>query len=270
VATLSGHSSDVKRLAFSPDGGRLVSASEDMTARIWETATWQAVIALHGHTDRVDDLAFSPDGHRIASASHDGTVRIWDAAPLTPSSRDERQAGRTVRYYLDRYGVRGEVIAAVRRDPSLPHAVRRRALALAEMAAEDPSRLNDESWAAVRVPGADPAAYLLALRKAERACELEPNDASYLGTLGTARYRTGDRKGAVIDLEKAISLRNADDPTNANEAFFIAMSHWNLGAKARAREWLDKAMQWEKQRGGDADLVRFRTEATSLIEGKTD
>jgi eukaryotic-like serine/threonine-protein kinase len=265
VATILGHSGIVKALAFGPDGSRLVSAGSDMTVRAWETATWQGVITLQGHTDRVDDLAFSPDSHRIASASFDGTVRIWDAAPLTSSLREEREAGRVVRYDRDRVASRDQLLEAIRRERSLSERVRQLALALAAIVPEDPDRLNEASWFVVRAPGADSAAYLMALHQAERACELDPKDANYQGTLGTARYRIGDWKRAIADLEKAISLRKADTLLNANEGFFIAMAQWQLGAKTQAREWFDKAVQWMKK-GSDADLYHFRAEAMRLLE----
>jgi WD40 repeat protein len=67
-------------VAFSPDGRRLASASEDKTVRVWDAATGQQVLALRGHTGAVSCVAFSPDGRRLASASEDKTVRVWDAA----------------------------------------------------------------------------------------------------------------------------------------------------------------------------------------------
>jgi hypothetical protein len=62
------------------------------------------------------------------------------------------------------------------------------------------------------------------------------------GTLGTARYRTGDWKGAVADLEEAIGLRNPDHPHNAYNGFVLAMAHWQLGEKDKARAWFDKSV----------------------------
>jgi WD40 repeat protein len=266
LAPLSGHSAPVNALAFSPDSSRLVSGGSDMTVRVWETATWQNVVTLSGHTNRVDGLAFSRDGHRIASASFDGTVRIWDAAPLTAELREQREAGRVVRAHLERVLVREELAEAVRRDRALSDGVRRRALALANRVAEDPVRLNDSSWSVVRLPGAAAAAYQLALRQAERACELEPANASFLGTLGTARYRAGDWKRAIAELEKAIRLRWDGDPANANEGFFLAMAHWQLGAKPRARDWFDKSVAWMAMGSNDpAELQGFRAEAAKLL-----
>ena len=49
-------------VAFSPDGRRLASASEDRTVRVWDAATGQETLTLKGHTDFVTGVAFSPDG----------------------------------------------------------------------------------------------------------------------------------------------------------------------------------------------------------------
>ena len=67
-------------MAFSPDGHRLATASDDGTVRLWDADTGQPIgDPLTGHTDAVTSVAFSPDGHRLASASADSTVRLWDA-----------------------------------------------------------------------------------------------------------------------------------------------------------------------------------------------
>jgi hypothetical protein len=77
---LSGHESDVTSAAFSPDGARIVTASDDQTARIWDAATGKEIMVLRGHEERVNSAVFSPDGARIVTASDDQTARIWDAA----------------------------------------------------------------------------------------------------------------------------------------------------------------------------------------------
>ena len=78
--TLGGHTGMVKTVAYSPDGGRIASASWDRTVKIWDAATGQEVGRCTGHTDRVNGVAFSPDGRHLASAGKDGLVKIWDAA----------------------------------------------------------------------------------------------------------------------------------------------------------------------------------------------
>jgi WD40 repeat protein len=64
---------------YSPDGTRIITASEDKSARIWEARTGAELAVLSGHGDRVLSAAYSPDGMRIVTASADKTARIWDA-----------------------------------------------------------------------------------------------------------------------------------------------------------------------------------------------
>ena len=79
LAVLSGHGDLVNSAAYSPDGTRIVTASFDKTARIWDARTGAQLAVLSGHGDVVTSAAYSPDGTRIVTASFDKTARIWDA-----------------------------------------------------------------------------------------------------------------------------------------------------------------------------------------------
>ena len=112
--TLSGHTSWVWSVAFSPNGHTVTSGSEDGTVRLWDVSNLgvqqsavsvqQSAISgqrsavsflafsptphsplptpltLTGHTHAVWSVAFSLDGQMIASGSLDGTIRLWQQA----------------------------------------------------------------------------------------------------------------------------------------------------------------------------------------------
>jgi WD40 repeat protein len=72
---------NVYRLAFSPDGSRMVTVStQRTTATVWDVPSRGKVSNLRGHEKPVLAAAFSPDGARLATTSHDGTALVWDAA----------------------------------------------------------------------------------------------------------------------------------------------------------------------------------------------
>ncbi|HTV78056.1 MAG TPA: protein kinase [Steroidobacteraceae bacterium] len=80
VLALTGHEARVNYASFSPDGTRVVTASNDHTARIWDAASGLELRRLTGHTEPLSCAEFSPDGRRVITASVDGTARLWDAA----------------------------------------------------------------------------------------------------------------------------------------------------------------------------------------------
>jgi WD40 repeat protein len=76
-AIMSGHTGAVYSAVFAPDGGRILTASDDGTARLWD-CDGKPIATLEGHTDAVRRAVFVPDGGRILTASDDGTARLWD------------------------------------------------------------------------------------------------------------------------------------------------------------------------------------------------
>ena len=65
-------------VAWSPDGTRLATASDDNTVRVWDPATGHTT-TLTGHTCGVRAMAFSPDGTYLATGGDDRTVILWDS-----------------------------------------------------------------------------------------------------------------------------------------------------------------------------------------------
>lgn len=69
--------SPVYSVAFSPDGSRIASASDDHLVRVWDRVTGKLVgQPLAGLTDSAFSVAYSPDGQRLAAASEQ-SVLLW-------------------------------------------------------------------------------------------------------------------------------------------------------------------------------------------------
>ena len=80
------HARIVDRAAFSPDGRRVVTCSLDLTARVWDAMTGQALTEPLKHEGQVIRVSFSPDGRRILTGGIGGQIRLWDSEtglPLT-------------------------------------------------------------------------------------------------------------------------------------------------------------------------------------------
>ncbi|MFE1442154.1 trypsin-like peptidase domain-containing protein [Streptomyces sp. NPDC058739] len=75
---LSGHASEVRAVAYSPDGRILASGSMDHSVHLRNTRTMKILDRLRGHKDAVNAVAFSPDSPILATGSADNTVRLWN------------------------------------------------------------------------------------------------------------------------------------------------------------------------------------------------
>jgi RNA polymerase sigma factor (TIGR02999 family) len=78
LRTVRSHGAAITSVAISPDNRRMVTASSDQTARIWDWASGETLNTLAGHTSAIWSVAFSPDGRRVVTGSDDRTAKVWD------------------------------------------------------------------------------------------------------------------------------------------------------------------------------------------------
>jgi WD40 repeat protein len=82
---LTGHTSEVWSLAFSPDGDTLLTGSSDKTIILWDMATFQPIAPpLLQHNAEIFSLAFGPDGKTFTSGGADKNIVLWDVASRQP------------------------------------------------------------------------------------------------------------------------------------------------------------------------------------------
>ena len=97
------HDGVIKLSAFSADGSRLLTASDDdHSTRVWDAKTG-IPISVMGGMDTVNSAVFSPDGVSVVTASDDQTVRLWDAATgaITAIMKGHEKAVNTAAFSPD-------------------------------------------------------------------------------------------------------------------------------------------------------------------------
>lgn len=72
------HGSWIRGLAFTPDGSRLVSTSENGDIRMWSVSESREVAYVLSHSNRALAVAFAPDGRSFATAGDDNKCLVWD------------------------------------------------------------------------------------------------------------------------------------------------------------------------------------------------
>ena len=77
---LTGHSTGVEAITFSPDGRILATAGQDRCIKLWDWAHANEPTTLSDGVGHVKSLAFSRDGAWLAFAGDDDTMRVWDFA----------------------------------------------------------------------------------------------------------------------------------------------------------------------------------------------
>ncbi|NCY03661.1 MAG: hypothetical protein EBX36_12335, partial [Planctomycetia bacterium] len=77
TVVLRGHAAGVFMAAFTPDGTRVVTASGDETARLWDATSGTELRRFGGHAGPVYCLAVSGDGRTFVTGGQDNAARVW-------------------------------------------------------------------------------------------------------------------------------------------------------------------------------------------------
>jgi len=75
---LSGHTAAVRAIAWSPDNKKILTGSDDGTARIWDITTGTTLYIFRGQQGMVRTVAWSPNGENVLIGGADNMARIWN------------------------------------------------------------------------------------------------------------------------------------------------------------------------------------------------
>jgi WD40 repeat protein len=75
-----GQQRRVQACVYSPDGTRILSATDDGALTEWDRTTGKQLQRFEGHALGLTACAYSEDGTRLLSAGQDQTIREWDRA----------------------------------------------------------------------------------------------------------------------------------------------------------------------------------------------
>jgi len=275
---LRGHEAAVICLAISPDGRWLVTGSRDWTARVWRVRSYDLIDVAKNLVGRelTPDERQQYQNETPAGINH--ALRTnWSAFLQRYREHQatgvvelvDREASRLVDELLARTLLTADARAAIDADPTLRDDVRLRAIELIDGLQEDSTALNSASWNVVREPSRSPDEYALAVRQAEAACRLSPDDRFALNTLGAAQYRAGDYDKALETLthSRELNSRTLDGQSHPADIAFLAMTHHRLGhAEDAARRLAElRALMQQDDWKPQADLQQLLAEVEALI-----
>ena len=80
VAHVSGHNDEILDLAFTAQGDRLLSGSEDRTVRVWDMRSGAVETVFSGHSAGLNKLIVLPGDKLAVSAAEEPIAKVWDLA----------------------------------------------------------------------------------------------------------------------------------------------------------------------------------------------
>jgi hypothetical protein len=266
---------------FSPDGRIMAADTFSGTVRLLDTDTWLEFAELEhpgGYYGSYRYL-FTPDGASMVAVHPNGLSgfawdmrRIreelaargldWAAPPYPAADTDLAPSPVEVKLLLERSDAKSPLENAADDIARLRKAY--------DSNPEDAGACNELAWVLVTAPeplrGAQEAVKL-----AEKAVRLSPDNVNIQNTLGVTYYRAGRYREAADCL--AANLSQPDHASLGYDLYFLAMSYFQLGETDHARNYLLWANGWMDAQSGEgvgaaettSEVAAFRLEAEGLI-----
>lgn len=73
-----GHFDSMNALVYSPDGQRVITASDDGKVKIWDAQSGFCIVTFNEHSSGVTGCDFAKKGNVLFTSSLDGSIRAWD------------------------------------------------------------------------------------------------------------------------------------------------------------------------------------------------
>jgi WD40 repeat protein len=95
LRVFQAHRAWIRTVAFSDDGNKLVTGSDDTSAKIWEVSSGKLLRTLSGHTAWLTGVLLIQN--QVVTSSRDGTVQFWNA--ISGSNTRKLELGQWI-YHL--------------------------------------------------------------------------------------------------------------------------------------------------------------------------